>query len=157
MTTPFTRYRSLETIEAVQYTGDTIPGVTCSGSDAEVQEHGCDSSRKRHTHVHTTATGGMTVLKESDWVFPMPGGPFGTASDAKFRSHWEVPVIDSVVDPVADDATCYSLLSPPMEPLPASVQDHHEDGHNDHGAAEDHGAEQNATIHEDEHHEEHGN
>ena len=84
-------YRSLETIKAVQFTGDPIPDVTCHGTPEQVQANGCDSSRKLHPHVHTQATGGMTILKPGDWIYPVPGGPFAVASDAKFRAHWEVP------------------------------------------------------------------
>lgn len=86
-----TTYRSTQTIQAVQFTGTAIPEITCGGSPAEVQSNGCDSSRKQHIHVHTQAIGGMTVLQPGDWIFAVPGGPWGTASDAKFRAHWEVP------------------------------------------------------------------
>lgn len=85
-------YRSLEHIKAVQYTGDPIPDVTCSGSAEEVQKHGCDPSRKHLLHVHTQAIGGMTVLSPGDWIYPVQGGPFAVAKDARFRGHWEVPV-----------------------------------------------------------------
>lgn len=88
-----TFYRSLEVIKAVQYTGEDIPGVTCSGTDEEFRANGCDPSRRRHIHVHTQAIGGMTVLQSGDWIFPLPGGPFGVASDQKFCGRWEVPVI----------------------------------------------------------------
>lgn len=85
------RYRSLDTIYAVQFTGEPILDVTCHGTPADVQAHGCDASRKQHTHVHTQATGGMTVLKPGDWIYPVPGGPWGVASDGRFRGSWEVP------------------------------------------------------------------
>lgn len=98
-----TRYRSKETISAVQFTGTHIPDVTCAGSstdkdtrDAARYAAGCDSSRAHHLHVHTQAIGGMTVLKPSDWIFPVSGGPWGTASDEKFRGHWEVPEAEAV-------------------------------------------------------------
>ena len=94
------RYRSLETIQAVQYLGEPIPGVTCHGSEDEVRANGCDSSRKIHPHVHTQAIGGMTVLKTGDWIFPLPGGPFGVASDTRFRGSWEVPAPEPVLTPV---------------------------------------------------------
>ena len=86
-----TTYRSLETLQAVQYTGAPIEGVTCSGTPEEVQKHGCDSSRKHLPHVHTQAVGGMTVLAPGMWIFPLHGGPFGVAPDVRFRSNWEVP------------------------------------------------------------------
>lgn len=94
-------YRSIETIQAIQYTGEPVAGVTCAGTPAEVQLSGCDASRKHLPHVHTQSIGGMTILKAGDWVFPVAGGPFGTASDGKFRSHWEVSVPTPVALPVA--------------------------------------------------------
>ena len=93
-------YRSLNTIQAVQYTGDPLPGITCEGGNesldpiarhAAVMAAGCDSSRKHLPHVHANVTGGMVVLQPGDWIFPVQGGPWGVASDAKFRSYWEVP------------------------------------------------------------------
>lgn len=84
-------YRSLNTIQAVQFTGDPIHGVTCGGSESEVFANGCDSSRKQHIHVHANVTGGMVVLQPGDWIFPVSGGPWGVASNAKFCGAWEVP------------------------------------------------------------------
>ena len=91
------RYRSLETLQAIQYLGEPIPDVTCHGTPEQVQTNGCDPSRKQHPHVHTQATGGMTVLKVGDWIFPMAGGPWGVASDARFRGSWEVPAAAPLV------------------------------------------------------------
>lgn len=95
-----TTYRSKETIQAVQFQGSPLPGVTCDGSslDKDTREAakyaaGCDPSRAHHLHVHTQDTGGMKVLKPGDWIFPLIGGPWGTASDEKFRGHWEVPEV----------------------------------------------------------------
>jgi hypothetical protein len=96
-------YRSLQTIQAEQYLGDPIPGVTCHGSPAEVQANGCDSSRKNIPHVHTKETGGMHVLKVGNWIFPVAGGPFAVADDVRFRSNWEVPAPTPLV-PVATPA-----------------------------------------------------
>lgn len=101
-----TTYRSKDTIQAVQFTGDAIPDITCGGSPAEVQANGCDSSRKQHRHVHTQAIGGMTVLQPGDWIFAVPGGPWGTASDGKFRAHWEVPAVP---------------ITPPLEVAPTAT------------------------------------
>lgn len=85
------RYRSLQTIEAVQFTGTAIPDVTCHGTPEEVTTNGCDSSRKQHPHVHTKETGGMHVLIPGDWIYPVSGGPWAVATDALFRASWEVP------------------------------------------------------------------
>lgn len=104
-------YRSKDTIQAVQFTGDAIPDITCGGSPAEVQANGCDSSRKQHLHVHTQAIGGMTVLQPSDWIFAVPGGPWGTASDGKFRAHWEVPAA-TTKPTIAELETTFAVLSP---------------------------------------------
>lgn len=84
-------YRSLSVIKAVQYTGSAIPDVTCSGSDQEYRERGCDTSRRYHPHVHTVQTSGITVLKTGDWIYPVFGGPFAVVSDEKFRTGFEVP------------------------------------------------------------------
>ena len=86
-------YRSLNTIEAVQYQGAPIPGITCDGHTNEQSRMnaGCDSSRVHLPHVHGNAIGGMIVLKVGDWIFPVQGGPWGVASDGKFRGSWEVP------------------------------------------------------------------
>ncbi len=104
-------YRSKQTLEAVQFTGTAIPGVTCDGSslDKDTREaakfaNGCDSSRAHLLHVHTKDTGGMKVLKPSDWIFPVEAGPFGVADDAKFQSHWEVPGTQPVVAEQAEQA-----------------------------------------------------
>ena len=90
-------YRSLQTIEAEQYLGTPIAGVTCEATNIDpnvaeraVMAAGCDSSRKHLPHVHTQAIGGMNVLKVGDWIFPVRGGPFGVASDKTFRQSWEV-------------------------------------------------------------------
>lgn len=83
-------YRSLQTIDALQYTGDPIPEVTCSGVDDDYQKNGCDGTRKHLPHVHTRALGGLTVLKPGDWIMPEQGGPFDVASDEKFQANWEV-------------------------------------------------------------------
>lgn len=87
---PFKEYRSLETIKAVQYKGDPIPDVTCSGTGKDLEKNGCDPSRRLLPHVHTAATGGMTPLRADDWIIPVRGGPFMVSSDAHFRVHWEV-------------------------------------------------------------------
>jgi hypothetical protein len=92
-------YRSKQTIEAVQFLGAPIEGVTCQGTPAERQVHGCDSSRAHLLHVHTKDTGGMKVLKPGDWIFPELNGPWGTKSDAGFRSFWEVPPEKTPVEP----------------------------------------------------------
>ena len=113
-------YRSLETIQAVQFQGDPIPGVTCHGSAEEVQANGCDASRKNHPHVHTMDTGGMKVLQKGDWVFPVRGGPFGVASDEKFRSHWEVPVHVEAPPATQNDAAVNVLL--PTAGVSATVE-----------------------------------
>ncbi len=83
-------YRSLSTIDAIQYTGAPIDGVTCSGSNEDYREKGCDNSRRHLPHVHTLTVGGITVLQPGDWIFRVVGGPFGVASDAKFRASWQV-------------------------------------------------------------------
>lgn len=85
-------YRSTHTIDALQFNGDPIPGVTCTGVDDDYQKNGCDGTRKHLPHVHTKAIGGLTVLKPGDWIMYEPGGPFDVASDQKFQAHWEVPV-----------------------------------------------------------------
>lgn len=81
-------FRSRATQEAVQYLGEPIPDVVCDGDFAE---HGCDHSRKHLPHVHSKQTGGMTMLRVGDWIMPQKGGPFVVASDADFRSYFEVP------------------------------------------------------------------
>lgn len=106
-----TIYRSLQTIQAEQFTGTAVPDVTCGGSPEEVAANGCDSSRKQHLHVHTQATGGMTVLKPGDWIFPLIGGPWGVANDEKFRAHWEVPA-SVVTDPVLEEPALSPAPSP---------------------------------------------
>ncbi len=93
-------YRSTATIRAVQYLHEAIPGIVCYGLPADLKEHGCDSSRKHQPHVHTTATGGMTVLKKGDWIMPVAGGPFEVSSDKNFRAGWDV---EPVKEPVATD------------------------------------------------------
>lgn len=87
------RYRLLETVAAVQYTGWAIPDVTCEGTDPQYAQHGCDSSRRYVHHAHTQAVGGMTVLQPGDWILPVPGGPFRVVPDAEFRSVVEVPEV----------------------------------------------------------------
>lgn len=106
-------YRSKLTIEAVQYTGGDLFGITCEASSTDPmlvqrarEANGCDSSRFQMPHVHANVVGGMVVLKRGDWIFPVPGGPWGVASDDRFRASWEVPDlpppadIDPVVEPV---------------------------------------------------------
>ena len=121
-------YRSTQTIEAQQFTGEPIPDVTCGGSPDEVQAHGCDSSRKHLPHVHTQAIGGMTVLKPGDWIFPVHGGPWGVATDARFRSSWEVPAPLAAVPPsavtkpeVPASATTFPADSP-VPVVPAGIR-----------------------------------
>lgn len=109
-------YRSHSTIDAVQYTGVAIEGITCGGSDAEFAARGCDPSRRKHTHVHTAATGGITVLQPGDWIYPIPGGPWGVAGDQKFRGHWEVPSI--VEDLKAIDDILAEPEAPEVVPTP---------------------------------------
>lgn len=86
-----TRYRLLETVAAVQYTGDAIPDITCDGTEPEYARNGCDASRRHVRHAHTQAIGGMTVLQAGDWILPVSGGPFRVVPDAEFRSVVEVP------------------------------------------------------------------
>lgn len=119
-----TTYRSKETISAIQFQGTPIAGVTCDASslDKDTREaakyaNGCDSSRAHHLHVHTMATGGMTVLKPSDWIFALVGGPWGTASDEKFRSHWEVPEVAAVESATAPAAPVTEPAPPPQKTL----------------------------------------
>ena len=66
-------YRSLNTIEAVQYQGAPIPGRPCDGHANEKarMDAGCDSSRVHLPHVHGNVTGGLIALKPSDWIFPV--------------------------------------------------------------------------------------
>ena len=92
-------YRSKETIQAEQYTGAPIPGVTCQGTPEERQVHGCDGTRAHLPHVHTQSTGGLDVLQPGTWIFPVRGGPFGVASDARFRANWEVDPGEPLLTP----------------------------------------------------------
>lgn len=115
-------YRSFETIQAVQYLGEPIPEITCLSNSPDEkaavkarEAAGCDGSRYKHPHVHTKATGGMTVLKHGDWIFPVPGGPFGVSSDGTFRAHWEV---DYSSRPVVVPAP---VLIPVVEEKPAPL------------------------------------
>lgn len=121
-----TSYRSLETIKAVQYQGEPIPDVTCQGSNEEFLSNGCDSSRRNVPHVHTMAVGGMTCLQKGDWIFPLHGGPFGVASDAKFRSHWEVPEVIPPAVATTDEHYFYqrttSINDPSEQPEPEPLE-----------------------------------
>ena len=91
-----TKYRSLQTIEAIQYTGTPIADVTCepladANEEAQRREkNGCDTNRAHLTHVHTNVPGGLTVLKHGDWISRVPGGPFTAIPDLQFRTNWEV-------------------------------------------------------------------
>lgn len=89
------RYRSLSTVDAVQYQGAPIPGVTCPGSgDPEARhKYGCDPNRGQLAHVHANVTGGIAVLKEGDWIFAAAGGPWAVWPDEKFRGYYEVPEV----------------------------------------------------------------
>jgi hypothetical protein len=99
-------YRSKQTIQAVQYLGDPIPGITCHGTEAERMKSGCDSSRCHLPHIHTKAVGGMTVLRVGDWIFEEDDGPFAMKHDAGFRAFWEVPedASEPVVAPIPTPA-----------------------------------------------------
>lgn len=119
-----TKYRSLETLEAVQYLGVPIPGVTCDGDSEDAvirakarETHGCDSSRGNHPHVHTQAVGGMSVLVPGMWIFPIRGGPWGVAADARFRGSWEVPKPAEALPPAP--APKSSTLPPLPKRIPA--------------------------------------
>lgn len=94
------KYRKLETVEAVQYQGEPIEGVTCEGTETQRAVGGCDNTRAHFPHAHTRAIGGLNVLKAGDWILPQPGGPFMVLSDEKFRGYCEVPVVAPVVAPV---------------------------------------------------------
>lgn len=92
-----TTYRSLQTIEAIQYAGEPIPAVTCSGEGEDQKRYGC-TGLAGVPHVHTAAVGGAHRLEPGDWIFPVPkGGPFDVASNGKFRAYWEVPVMVPVM------------------------------------------------------------
>lgn len=96
-----TTYRSLATLDAIQYHGEPIPGVTCDGNR---DKYGCDSSRAHLTHVHTRAIGGITVLKDGDWIMRSDGGPFAVAEDAEFRKCYEVPQVHVSIPSPKDNA-----------------------------------------------------
>lgn len=115
-----THYRSKTTLEAVQYTGQPIPDVTCEGDstdkdrrEAARQRNGCDGNRAHLPHVHTQVVGGLSPLILGMWVFPVIGGPFGVASDAKFRASWEVP------EPAVDVPTPEPVVEPEPTKLPS--------------------------------------
>lgn len=106
-------YRSLQTIQAVQFTGEHIPDVTCLGSstDPEIRDkaraaNGCDATRAGLPHVHTKAVGGITVLAPGWWIFAVPGGPWAAQPDATFRAGWEVPDPNAVTPKVTETKTC---------------------------------------------------
>ena len=117
-----TKYRSLNTIEAVQYTGAPIPGVTCDGHTNEQarMNAGCDSSRIHLPHVHGNTIGGMIVLAPGNWIFPVADGPWGVASDAKFRGSWEVPA-EAPTAPPATFPDEIPLAVVPEAPAPGDV------------------------------------
>lgn len=94
-------YRSKQTIQAVQFDGSEIPGVTCHGGGDEPiaqsrvrMANGCDTSRAHLPHVHANVTGGMQVLQPGWWIYPVAGGPWGACTDEKFQASWEVPSIE---------------------------------------------------------------
>lgn len=111
-------YRSLQTIEAIQYTGTPIPGVTCEPqADAKAEaerrkNNGCDTARAHLPHVHANVSGGLVVLKEGDWITPVYGGPFAVLADDYFRANWEVPITIMEPTPIAE--------VPPPEKTPES-------------------------------------
>lgn len=123
-----TSYRSLTTIQAVQYAGEPLPGITCEGSDQEMKDNGCDSSRRQLRHVHANVTGGMVVLKPGDFIFPMPGGPWGVSSDERFQASWEVPapapapavVPTAVLEPLPPRQPV-TIDTFPTQPLPGAT------------------------------------
>lgn len=97
-------YRSKQTIQAVQYKGDPIPDVTCAGGADERIKNNCAPMFAHLPHVHTKATGGLTCLKPGDWIVPERGGPFAVASDARFRTSYEVPE-EANADPQTENAS----------------------------------------------------
>lgn len=121
-----TTYRSTRTIEAVQYTGQPIPGITCDGShDNEAIRNkarfaaGCDASRAHLPHVHANVTGGMIVLMATDWIYAVPGGPFAVLHDQDFRAAFEVPAAPAVEpEPESEPAPVPAPVEEPKGGIP---------------------------------------
>lgn len=115
-----TRYRKLESMEAVQYTGETIPGVTCEGTEEQRRANGCDNTRAHMPHIHSRSMGGLDVVKPGDWIMPVPGGPFCRVTDGMFRQHFEVP---EEVAPVEVAVAQGIDTAPPVDTAPSALPD----------------------------------
>lgn len=111
------RYRKLESMEAVQYTGEPLPGITCEGTPEQRNANGCDNTRAHLPHIHSKSMGGLDVVKPGDWIMPVLGGPFCRVPDGMFRQHFEVPGPVEVVVPVVETAP---LALP--DPTPAALE-----------------------------------
>lgn len=120
-------YRSLSVIEAIQYAGIPIPDVTCEPkTEAEEEakrrrDNGCDTTRAHLAHVHSNTPGGLTVLKDGDWITRVAGGPFAVISDVQFRVNFEVPSGIVPAEDLPEDGQAVVLAPAPViepEPVP---------------------------------------